>query len=767
MKIGKLHIIWCLGLITLLPACSSVKNMPSGAHRLNANRIVLEGNTNIKAKQLEPYIRQQPNRNILGLRFRLGIYNAAPNCDSCWLRWLRKLMHTLGEAPVVFDEAMMQRSTQNIEQYLKTRGYYYAQVKDSVVYKKHKAKVIYTVNPDTVFRLRSLSYDLGSDTLARAILADSANCLLRPGNPLSSEIMDKERVRLVSLLHNKGFYSFNKNHLSFMADTVGMRHAADLVMTWYNQPVSEEEYPVHRQYKIRNVFIYSDYDQLKAYSDSTSANSYQYEPLYYPEMQGGNLGIYHHANIGLRKGIMLESNLIRPGEEYNETKITRTYNNFTGLGIYKVVNIQFSEVSDTTQALIDCAIRLTPSSSQGFKLSMDASMSTNAFLGLSPSVSYFHRNLWRGAELFNLSFSGNFQFQLNDKNKMSNELTVSPSLSIPRFLFPGLYRSMQDYRPRTEFMTAYNYQFSPDFTRNAVSFGLGYTWRPSPLLTYQLTPINLNIVYIYNLSRAFYDFYGDLNDPFLRDRYQNHFVMGAGFSLQYTNRRYEIRDNSYYLRWNVKTAGNVLSLFNNTLLKDNEGYKIMGINYARFAKTDINFSFYHIYNDFTMMAYRVYGGIGRGYGNSVAMPLEEEYFSGGAYSLRGWQARSLGPGSAAIDTLFTIPNQVGDIKLEANMEFRYKITGPLEGAIFLEAGNIWSLNPDDQREGAYFQFDRFYKQLAMNSGLGFRLNFGFIIFRLDWGVRVRDPLPDKGWITPSRWFKDGNSTFCIGIGYPF
>jgi len=759
MKFVKLHIIGYLGVVLFISSCSSVKNMPQGAHRLASNRIVVEGNDRVKAKQLNPYLRQQPNTRFLGMHFRLGIYNAAPNCG-----WMKKIFHTLGEAPVVFDSTMMERSTKNIEQFLRTRGYYYAQVEDSVIYKKHKARVIYTVRPDTVFRVRSMSYNLGNDTLARAILADAANCLLRPGAPLSSELMDRERKRLVSLLHNKGFYSFNKNQLLFEADTIGMRRVADLTISWSNQPPSKEDMPVHSQYKIRNVAIYTDYEQ-PIHTDPVQAPVYRYNPLFYADAQGGELGIYYHQNIGLRKSIILESTLIRPGEEYNEAKVTRTYNNFTAMGIYRVVNIRFSEVPDTTgQSLIDCTIRLTPSSSQGFKLSMDASVSTNAMLGLSPSVSYFHRNLWRGAELFNLSFSGNFQFKIDNRSEMANELVVAPSLGFPRFLFPWLYYSMQAYKPRTEFTAAYSYQFRSDYTRNAVSLALGYSWRPSTVLTYHLNLINLNIVYMYNLSK---DFYNNLNDPFLRDRYQNHFVLGTGFSLIHTNRRPERYENSYYLRWNVKTAGNLLSLFNNTLLKDNEGYKIMGINYAQFAKTDINFSFYHVYDNISMMAYRVYGGIGRGYGNSVAMPLEESYFSGGAFSLRGWQARSLGPGSAPVDTLFTIPNQVSDVKLEANMEFRFKISGPFEGALFLDIGNIWSLNPEDKRVGAFFKFDEFYKQLAVNTGLGLRLNFGFIVFRLDWGARVHDPLPNKGWINPSRWFKDGNSTFCIGIGYPF
>jgi outer membrane protein assembly factor BamA len=235
----------------------------------------------------------------------------------------------------------------------------------------------------------------------------------------------------------------------------------------------------------------------------------------------------------------------------------------------------------------------------------------------------------------------------------------------------------------------------------------------------------------------------------------------------YTNRRPERRENSHYLRWNVKAAGNLLSAFNAVLPKDAEGHKIMGITYSQFAKTDINFSYYHVYDNVTMMAYRVYGGIGKGYGNSVAMPLEEDYFSGGAFSLRGWHARTLGPGSAVMDSIFSIPNQMGDIKLEANMEFRFKIAGPFEGALFLDIGNIWSLNPNDTREGALFKFDSFYKQLAVNTGLGLRLNFGIIVVRVDWGMRAHDPLPNKGWINLSNWLKDGNSTFCIGIGYPF
>lgn len=739
-----------------------MKNMPEGAYRLDANEIRVEDGGALKAKEIEPYLRQRPNKKILfGIRFHLGLYNAAP-CDSCWIG---KSMRTLGEAPVVFDPDMIAQSNKNIEQYLRTRGYYYATVKDSVIYNKHKAKVIYTVQPDTVVRIKSLYYDLGNDSLARIVRADSANTLLKAGEPLSIELMDKERARLVTLLHNKGFYSFSKSQIAFMADTIGLHREAQLEMTWTGYPENENDMPEHARYKVRNVSVYLDYDQLLDYSDTSYAHTYR-SSLLFPEESDGAIMLYYHGSPALRRGVIMDATLIRPGDEYNETKVTRTYNNYTALNVFRVVNIQFKEVADTSAGhVVDCEIRLTPSSSQGFKVNLDASVSTNALFGISPTLSYFHKNLWRGGEYFNISFSGNIQFKFDDRSKQANEFSVAPSLSIPKFLFPWLYYGMRPYKPRSEFNAAYSHQYRSDYTRDAVSFGFGYNWRTTSTLSYQLNLINLNVVNVYNLSPSFYN---SLTDPFLRDRYQNHFVLGAGWSLIYTDRQPEKRNNSVYLRWNLKTAGNLLSAFNGLMPRDSAGYKIGNTHYSQFAKTDINFSWYQYFTDNVMLAYRIYGGIGRGYGNSIAMPLEENYFSGGAYSLRGWQARTLGPGSALPDTAFSIPNQVGDIKLEANIEFRYRIIGPLEGAFFVDCGNIWSLNPNDSREGALFEFKEFYKQLALDAGLGLRLNFGFLVFRLDWGVRIHDPIAVwGGWVGPSEWFKYDNSTFNIGIGYPF
>ncbi len=754
--------LYLLGFL-LLPGCSSVKNMPPGAYRLNVNKIEVKGDKNLKAKELEPYLRQRPNKTILfGIRFHLGMYNAAPDCDSCWLG---RSMRQLGEAPVVFDPDMVAQSDANMEQYLRSRGYYHTRVKDTVIYNKHKAKVIYTVYPDTVTRIRSLDYKLGNDSLARAVLADSANTLLKPGEPLSTELMTRERERLVTMLHNKAFYTFSTTQIAYLADTLEAKHEAGLEMHWATYPETAKNMPRHHQYKIRNITIYSDYDQLQAYADTAYNKTYRQTDLPAVDTAGaGSMRVYYHDRLSLRKGMFLDALQIRPGDDYKEIDATRTYNNFTALNIFKVVNIHFEEVADTSLHLIDCIVRLSPSTSQGLKFNLDVSVSTNALFGISPAVSYFHKNLFRGGEYFNISFSGNFQVKLNDQTQQATEFLVAPSLSIPKFLFPGLYYSMRDYKPRSEFSGAFSHQFNPDYTRNSLSFSFGYSWKHSAHLSLLFNPVNLNVVNVYDLSQEFYD---SLTDPFLRNRYQNHFVLGAGFSVIYTNRSPDRRENSIYLRWNVKTAGNFLSSFNNILAKDSTGYLIGGTPYSQFAKTDLNLSFYWFLNENAMLAYRVYGGIGRGYGNSISMPLEENYFSGGANSLRGWQARTLGPGSAKPDTIFSIPNQIGDLKLEANIEFRYKIIGALEGAIFLEGGNIWSLNPDDSREGALFKADQFYTQLALNTGLGLRLNFGFLIFRLDWGVRVHDPLPGKGWISTAQWFKSDNSTFHFGIGYPF
>ncbi len=755
MRIITLYIVGIL----LLCGCSSVKNMPPGARRLDDNKVVVKGNKEVKVKELTSYIRQKPNRKILfGLRFHLGLYNAAPQCDSCWFG---NALRTLGEAPVVFDENMVLQSNENIRRYLYTRGYYHSRVQDTVIFRKRQARVIYTVYPDTVIRIRSVSYNLGHDSLARVVLADSANSLLKPGDPLSTEVMDKERDRLQNLLHDQAFYSFNKSQIAYMADTIAMKNEADLVMTWS----SSSDVPVHHRYKIRNVTIYSDYDQLLAYSDSSYLESYQRTTLPVEYAGAGNVDIYYHDRLSLRKGVLAGALLLRPGDDYDESEVTQTYDNLVALGIYRTVNIQFNGVTDTAGGyFVDCVIRLTPATLQGVKLNLDASMSTNGLFGISPSVSYFHRNLLRGAEYFNISFSGNFQRKLDNSDQRATELLVAPSLSFPRFLFPWFYYSMQPYKPRTEFSASISHQFNPDYTRDAYSFSFGYNWRTTDKLSYILNVINLNVVHVYDMRNGFYD---RLSNPFLRSRYENHFVLGTGFSMIYTDRSPDKHVNSVFMRWNVKTAGNLLSAFNAVLPSDSLGYTIGNTPYAQYAKTDVNLSYYQYLNENNVLAYRIYGGVGSGYGNSISMPLEEAYFSGGAYSLRGWQARTLGPGTALRDTVFSIPNQVGDIKLEANVEFRTKIFGPLEGALFLECGNIWSLNPDDERDGALFRFNRFYKQLALNTGLGLRFNFGFLVFRIDWGVRVHDPLPGKGWIRVADWFRNDNSTFHFGIGYPF
>jgi outer membrane protein assembly factor BamA len=746
--------------LLIATACSSAKLLPHDTHRLTENEIKIEGKRQgIKATTLQPYLKQTPNKTIfLGLRFYLGMYVAAPPCDSCWLG---KAMRTLGEAPVVFDPDMVEQSKNNLTQYLRGRGYYDVHVRDSVIFRRHKARVIYTVTPNEVTRIHSLRYDLGTDSLARAILADSANTLLRKGEPLSTEIMDKERERLEAMLHNKSFYAFGKNQLSFLADTLGHRKQAELTMT--KVLFSDSDTAAQCCYRIRHIKVYNDFDQTAAYTDSAYYESLQRIALQ-ADSEQGELALYYRERPVLRQGMYLDALQLRPGDAYNEALVNRTYNNLTGLNVFRIVNIQFVEVMDNKgEALVDCLIRLTPAKSQGFKTNFEFSVSSNALFGVSPIVSYFHKNLFRGAEYLNLSFMGDFQFKWDNSDQRATEISASPSLSVPKFLFPWLYRYMSKYMPRTEFLSSYGFQYRPDYTRNSVILSFGYTWRPSPRITYNLVPVTLNIVNVYNLSRPFYE---SLTDPFLRNRYENHFVFGLTTSVMYTDRQPNRRLNSVYLRWNVETAGNTLSLFNSMLKYDN-GYKILGNAYAQFAKTDVNISYYQFFNDYVMLAYRAFGGLGRGYGNSIAMPFEEVYFSGGAYSLRGWQARTLGPGAAAMDSTFSIPNQVGDMKLEGNIELRFKIFRALEGALFLEGGNIWSLNSGDSRAGAYFRWSDFYRQIALNTGLGLRVNFGFLVIRLDWGMRIHDPAPGRGWIRASRWLQSDNSAFHFGIGYPF
>ncbi len=742
-------------LLLIFNSCSTVRTVPPGESHLIDNKVIVKNKT-IKSSQLSPYIRQHPNSSLIpGWNPFVSIYNWGGERD----RGIYRLFKKIGQAPVILDTFLVKRSLINIDNRLTSMGYYNNSVRDSVVINNKKSKVYYIIKPGTFYIIDSINYQIDNPTIDSIVRRHISKSAIKKGNILSESTLEKESNRLTSIIRNNGYYSFTNNYFFFEADTNSKDGRADLFISIKNYSRNEtpNESKEHKKYKIRDITIYPDHDPSILFSQSD---------IEYDTIKHNNFTILSRGQRSIRTSVIDKMNLIKSGDLYSEKVATTSYDRLVALRYFAGVNLQFDQVinnNDDEYREVDCQIRLTPSKSQGYKINLEASSNSNDLYGISPTISYYHKNLFKGGEWFNLGFMGNFQFKLNQPTR-STEFGISTGLSLPTFLFAKDSR-FKHYVPRTEINIRYNYQDRPEFTRNLISFNYGYNWRMGERLFYTINPLQLNIIKLYNLNPGFYE---SLKDPFLKYSYRNHFDLGMGSVIYYTTDASAIPKKSFfYIRMANDIAGNLISLFNSSLNQDTTGAKLIwNTPYAQYFRTDLTAGYTKVISPSQSWANRLNIGVGYAYGNSNVLPFEKLFYAGGANSMRGWQARSLGPGSSAIDSTFSIPNQTGDLKIEINSEYRFRLFWRMEGALFIDIGNIWTLKSEIGREGGLFKIKDFYKSIACNWGVGTRLNLEFVILRLDLGMVLREPHL-KQWIGPKDWFKKNTYAIQFGVGYPF
>lgn len=739
-----------------LYSCSTVRIVPEGESVLRENSIKVVNNKSINPSKLNQYIRQQPSGSFLfGWNPFAVIYNWSNGKDNGWDRFVKKV----GQKPVILDTLLIDRSNLNLVNHLNSIGYYHSTVKDTVITKNKKSKVYYSIEAGDSYIIDDIYYSIKDTAIERIVMNNLSASLFKTGSRLSEQVLDKESERIATILRERGYYNFSKNYLLFEADTLKRDGTAQLLVKLedYTRSETPKDARKHQLYRIRNISLFSDYDPMISSEKILGM---------YDTIKTKEINIYHRGTRTIRPRVLAKMNTLKPGQLYNEKQANNTYSRYVSLRYFSGVNIQFDEVVADSSKInneVDCIIRLTPSKNQGYKLNLEASSNSNKLLGISPAISYYHKNLFKGGEWFTLGVMGNFQFKLNDPIR-STELGVSAGLSIPSFLLlpDSLFKTNV---PRTDINIAYNYQSRPEFTRNLISWNYGYSWRSGDRFFYYLNPVQLNVIRLNNMDPKFYE---TLMDPFLKNSYRNHFDFGSGASIYYTTDASPIPQYShFYIRWSNDIAGNLISLFNKSLSADSTGAKrIWNTPYAQYFRTDFTLGYtYKPYSTYAI-ATRFNFGLGYAYGNSRVLPFEKLFYAGGANSLRGWQARTVGPGSAAIDTTFSIPNQTGDIKLEFNVEYRFNMFWNFEGALFVDAGNIWTLRSDPGKESGLFRIKDFYKSMAINWGAGLRLNLDFVVLRLDMGMVAHDPFR-KTWIAPSKWFQTNTYSIQFGVGYPF
>ena len=720
-----------LALVFSALSCSTTRVLQDEQYRLAQNKIVVVNDKRFNTGSLSPYIQQKANPSVIfDWNPFLSVYNWSNGKGGGWDRFVQKI----GQAPVIYDADLVDSTIENLEDHLEYKGYYGSRIESDISVKKKKVEVTYKVTLGRQYPIASIDYTLPErGSFSQSFLADTSDMSVRVGDMLSEAALESESERSAAKMRNEGFFDFNKNNFFFEADTLSVPGKANLHVSVneYTRNESESQATPIRKYYVNTVNIS------------------------YPQ------------SLNIREKVLRELTTIAPGQLYSADNVNNTYSRLSALKIFSTVNIGMTAV-DTN--LVDCSINLAQSKLQGFKVNLEASSNSSGLFGVSPQLSYFHKNIFRGGETLNLSFMGNFQFKFKDAVR-SNEFGVSAGLSFPRF-FPLPYSMFKGPIPRTDVNVSYNYQNRPEYTRNIISTSYGYSGSSRNRFFYQAYPLQLNVVKLFDLDDEFYNTLA--NDPFLRNAYQNHFDLGSGMTLYYTTNTESIPKTTYfYTRFQFDLAGNMLSLFNPVMKQDANGSRmIWNTPYSQFVRGEITLGRTWVFgkNSGQSIATRLLAGAGYAYGNSTALPFEKHFYGGGANSLRGWQARTVGPGLAQLDNSFIIPNQTGDMKLEANLEYRFDMFWKVAGAVFVDAGNIWTLRKDEnlaEDDNSMFRFNTLGESIAANWGLGMRLNFGFLLLRLDLGIKVHDPAREQKWINPKDWMTKDGCTLHFGVGYPF
>ena len=774
------YILCCVVLSVTLSACNVTTLIPSNEHLLQRVKIEEDKSTprneRIKADDVTKYLRQKPNKKFLGTDFYAWVYLMAdPEKDNWWNNLKRKM----GEKPVFFNERDTKRSADNLKLYLESCGYYSSDVSYEVdtTYRFRRAKVTYELKQGEPYRISSISYDFRDPFLEPIVLPDTVNTLLHKGDIFDIARLDEERERIALFLKDRGYYDFSVNNISYVADTlsgnksVGVRMIIKQNLKGYNER-GMAMYENNKTYRLRNITVVPNYN---AAADKNFANYFErFDSTAY---KGLNV-LFSGKKPNVRPKILREAIPLHYNDLYNYSKINTTYSNLMSMGYFKSARIDFKPVQNIStepsqnssrESELDCNVYCTPALQQSIKAELEAS-TTSSFYGLTALFGYQNRNIFRGAEMLELTGTAGYEYMKapNSKKRHAMEFGVSASLSFPRFLLANYAISKNILVPKTKFELSYNYQDRPYYERHLSSISWVYSWKNRSNSSFVVRPISINWVDVVDIDQ---NYFNSLQNQYLKNSFVDQLIVAISGSYVF-NKHYPQAPNNYTtVRANCELSGNLLNglvhLFSKPLT-DRDYYEFLGIRYSQYVRADVSASHKIMFGKVTALAGRLYAGVAYAYGNSNAVPFDRLFYAGGSNSMRGWAPRTLGPGASAAPTNVVYPTQLGDMKLEANLEFRFPIWDMFHGATFLDLGNIWYIGRKDETypEGSVFHFNSFYKQLAFNTGIGIRLDIDFAILRLDWGIQLHNPNNPVGerWIHNFKW---KNTSLNFGVGFPF
>ena len=838
-----------LCIAVVLTGCARLRNVPDGQSFLRRQDVVIHTDTptklpfdvnalpvapmmefNVPADEILFYSRLKPNRRILWFRFNHTVYllvnknklsesekrvaercqdknnrRAANNrtpveCKSWRMFWA----YTVGEQTALLDTAKMIKSAEQMNIFLQKKGYFRSRVESEAVYSSDSSKchVNFHVYPGKPYHIRKIDYKISDKEMANYVAQLRKASNLDSADIFDVKALDAEREAIAAYFNEKGYYDFNKEYVVFDADTTIGGYGVNVTLRIEQPQVPSTEYAdslvsvPHKKYFIGDVFVHTHFD----------LSNPDYAPTDTIEYDGIKIICYGEPDLDAE--IISCAQSYRTGDMYQRSRIDRTYKRFSQMGVFKSTTIQLvpreTAINEKIH-ILDTHVRLTPEEKQSYYLYPHFT-NRSGNMGIYGNLTYTHRNLFGGAEALdfnivtgleasqNLAFSNDETDNATDRlqnNFRLNTFEIGPEITyrVPRLWPLGCDFTAQSSDPQTALSATFNYQRRPDYERTLSQVRYSYNWIENPDAVSRISwdAIEFSIIKI-NKSEAFQDFLDRLNDAFLENSYQDHLILATNATYTLNTQKAKYQPRYMYARFGASAAGNLLNgvmdLANQPVDSLNS-HRIYGIRFAQYFRGEGDFRYYSNVNDRNAFVMRVYGGIGVPRKNAITLPFEKSFFSGGANGMRAWQARTLGPGSSRDALLPQTFNNIGELKLEGNIEYRFKFTPLLNWAFFADAGNIWLLNEDANRKGADFKGDRFVSEIAIGGGFGLRIDFDYFLVRLDVGVQLKDPAKVQG----ERWLwqpKDeylaylastgnpvdriklrNNTVFNLGIGFPF
>ncbi len=788
MKKHSARIGFLLLIVLTLAACVPTRNVPAGQYLLVQNKIAFVDNSSeIDHEEISTFLKQKANRKQWGSYIRLRIFRLFnKGKDTKFKAWVKR---TLGEEPVLYDSSLADQTAHQLRLYLHSQGYFNAAVERKAHFgkkytvsgstNKRVARVRYELNAGQPYVYRNIRFIIGDSTLKDFVFSDLGSSLVKKGDRYNEDQLVLERDRISMLLNASGYYYFTPDYIRFKVDTALMKHALDLTIeVGIGQPNQDMRadsalLKAQRRFTINNVYLHTDYDALRPDTEKSDTLKVKVKGRTRRHRDKTYYFIFHNG-LKIKPKTLTQQIFVDTGDFYNLNDLDKSHKQLLGLKIFRYANLVMEEIpvqGDTGRLNLNIYLSRLPIQAIALENQVTNKGSNP---GITLGVVYENRNTFRAAEILNFRLNGAVEFDPGTKeeralNKVPFLNTVEAgtelSLRIPKFLLPVRQeRFSKNFRPKTNLGIGFNYQQRPYFTRYVSKASLGYEWTESATKTHLLTPLELNAVVIYPDS-AFRALIDAFPDKIMQNTYKDHIISSMKYSFIYNTQQLGKNRDFMYFRGNVEVAGFLFWVYNS--LRGKQGsYLLFNIPYSQFCRIDADYRYFKYFNEENSLASRIAVGFGIPLTTSHSLPYEKYFYLGGANSMRGWKFRSLGPGSYnEPDTLTT--DKIGEISLELNLEYRFPIHKFFRGAVFADAGNIWLRKQNSLFPGGEFKINRFYREIALDAGLGLRVDFEYFLVRLDWAVPLKNPSLPEG----SRWvFDDGNKLkvlWNIGVGYPF